>query len=156
MEIRNLRDVPEDIPQLAQWFHETWGYLSPDRTQADIVKGLHKSIKGNQIPFTYVGYVDGVLAGSASGMNSDMLTHPQLKPWLGRVFVSPEFRAQGVGAALVRATMLRMKALHIQKAYLFTPDQEAWYAKMGWKLIEHYRYRRHLVAVMSIRLSSVK
>lgn len=149
LELRNLRETPEAIPQLARWFHQTWGYLRPGRTAADIEKRLQNNLRRQGVPFTVVCYHDGVLVGAASATNSDMETHPSLGPWLATVFVHPDYRCRGIGEAVVREVLAQLKIQGITKAYLFTSTREAWYQKMGWRLIERYRYHREMVAVMS-------
>ena len=73
----------------------------------------------------------------------------ELSPWLAGVFVKPECRRQGVGATLVRRVMDEAKALRISKLYLYTMDRAAFYANLGWSLVEHTIYLRKEVSIMS-------
>ncbi len=53
------------------------------------------------MPTTFVALKDGKPAGSASLVNLDLSSRQELSPWLAAVYVSPEHRNQGIGAALV-------------------------------------------------------
>jgi hypothetical protein len=37
----------------------------------------------------------------------------------------------------------------VRKLYLFTPDQEQFYARLGWLVIDHTEYRGQQVVIMN-------
>ena len=71
------------------------------------------------------------MVGSASLIAQDMDTRPELSPWLASVYVAAEHRRQGIGSALVRRVAQEAAALGVETLYLFTPDQEHFYARLG-------------------------
>jgi N-acetylglutamate synthase-like GNAT family acetyltransferase len=79
----------------------------------------------------------------------DMDTRMELSPWLAGVFVTPEHRGRGVGAAMVRRVIDDATALGVRRLYLYTPSTEHFYSRLGWSLIEHTTYRGANVSVMS-------
>jgi N-acetylglutamate synthase-like GNAT family acetyltransferase len=78
-----------------------------------------------------------------------MDTRMDLSPWLAGVFVAPDHRRCGIGAALVQRIIDEAKALGVQRLYLYTPSAEHFYSRLGWALVEHTSYRGANVTVMS-------
>ena len=70
-----------------------------------------------------------------------MVTRPKLSPWLAGVFVAPEHRRRGIGAALVERVVQEARALDIPRLYLYTPGGGTLYARLGWSILEHTFYR---------------
>ena len=70
-------------------------------------------------------------------------------PWLADVFVAPNHRRHRVGAALVRRAVDDATALGVRRLYLYTPNTELFYSRLGWSLVERTRYRGTDVVVMS-------
>lgn len=63
----------------------------------------------------------------------DMDCFPELTPWLASVFVLPEFRRCGVATALIgHSCDIACNAMAVSTLYLFTPDQRAFYSRLGW------------------------
>jgi len=78
-----------------------------------------------------------------------MDNRPDLSPWLAGVFVAPEHRRLGIGAALVRRIMEEARRLHVPKLYLYTVESTVFYAGLGWSFLEKARYRQKDVSIMS-------
>lgn len=154
-EIVYLGDCPEHIPLLAAWHHAQWSYLSPSTTVAQRIARLSENTGKMCVPTTFVALQDGKPAGSASLVNLDMSTRQQLSPWLAAVYVSPEQRRHGIGAALVNRVVEEARALGIPRLYLYTPDKQRFYSRLGWHEIETLDYRGYRMTVMQIDLSSV-
>ena len=152
MNIIDLSQEPEHIPVLAQWHHEEWAHLNPGSTLEKRIAKMQGYLGTELVPSTFVYKLNGQLAGSAAIIHSDMDSRPELTPWLASVFVSPAFRRQGIGLELVRHVMAQAKQGGIATLYLFTPDQEAFYRKLGWTPIEKETYRGCVVTVMKADL----
>ena len=153
MDIRNLTDVPQHLERLAQWHHNEWSYLNPGRTLAMRKERMQDYFSETLIPSTWVAESEGQLAGSAAIVASDMDTHPEYTPWLASVFVSPEFREQGIGAALVKQVMEEARKNGIETLYLYTPDKAGFYQKLGWQVLGEEHYHDHPVTIMSCPLT---
>jgi GNAT superfamily N-acetyltransferase len=149
MQITYLADHPDFIPTLAQWHQAQFGYLSPQTTVEQRAERLQAHLGGKGIPTTFVALVGGRLAGSASLIAEDMSSRPDLSPWLASLYVDPAHRKRGLGTALVRQVVQEAQGLGIATLYLYTPDQEAFYARRGWSTMEHALYRGYWVTVMS-------
>jgi GNAT superfamily N-acetyltransferase len=156
MHIEYLANRPEFIPTLARWHYLEWAYLRPgDSVEARIARLQGWSGRG-EVPLTFVAVSDGELLGSASLVEHDMDSRLELTPWLAGVFVAPQYRRKGIGAALVRRIMDEATSLHVSRLYLYTMDSTAFYANLGWALLEHTAYRGKEVSIMSYSIITTK
>ncbi len=152
MPIVSLHQNPQFVPVLAQWFHHQWGYMRPERSIEDVIDDLKERPLKNGLPHTFILEKQGEAIGSASLISQDMPGYEKaaaMTPWLSSVYVTPEFRGQGVGQQLVSAVESLAKDLQFEQIYLFTPDKEKWYMKLNWHLYEEARFHNHLVSIMN-------
>lgn len=149
MKITNLREHPEFIPTLAVWQHNQWAYLNPGDSVEGRIASLTAQSKSDEIPQTFVAFSGDTLLGSAALIPHDMETRMELSPWLASVFVAVEQRNKGIGAELVRRVMKESALLGHETIYLFTPDRESFYTRLGWSLLERTEYRGHQVTIMT-------
>ena len=152
MKIMNLAEVPHHIPRIAEWHHAEWGYLNPGATVADRIEKMQRYLHGNKIPVMYVAVDGEELLGTAALVESDMDSHPELTPWLASVYVNSVYRKRGIGAALVNKIAEMSARQGIAALYLFTPDQEHFYAGLGWQRNAKERYRGGNATLMKIQL----
>jgi uncharacterized protein (DUF952 family)/GNAT superfamily N-acetyltransferase len=84
---------------------------------------------------TYVAIsADDELIGMATLVDDDGLPNaPEPGPWLAAVLTVPTSRAQGVASAVVQRIVQRAHQLGLPAIYLYTSDQQQWYANKGWK-----------------------
>jgi N-acetylglutamate synthase-like GNAT family acetyltransferase len=103
---------------------------------------------------TVVALSDETLLGSASLIAHDMDTRMDLSPWLASVYVTPAYRDRGLGSTLVRRIASEAATLGFERLYLFTPDRERFYARLGWTVLERTVYRGYDQVVMVLRTTS--
>ena len=149
MQILNLNEIPGHLETLARWHQEQWQYFNPRGTLAERIERMKSHLSPEFIPTTFVA-TDQELFGSAAIIQHDMDTRKDLSPWLASVFVASEFRRQGIGSKLVRHVMEQAHQNQINTLYLFTPDREAFYAKLGWETFEKTKYRGYAVTIMRV------
>lgn len=149
MRIDYLADHLTYVPILARWHYAQWSTLEPGLTVEQWEARL-QSHSRKQIPTTFIAYSGEILLGSASLIAHDMDTRMDLSPWLACVYVAPEHRRQGIGTALVQRVVQEVRALGGDTLHLFTPDKEAFYARLGWSVVERTQYRGHQVVVMAL------
>ena len=151
-DIRYLSDEAGEISKVAGWLYQEWGHLVEGRTLDTAHEKVKQSLSPNHIPLTLVCYLDGELVGTAGLDHSDMSTHPEFEPWMVSVYVEAGHRKKGIGTALCQRIVDELKRRNLKTAYLFTPDQEKLYSRLGWKTILREEYRGEQVAIMKIEL----
>jgi len=149
IQIQPLADNLCHVSTLAAWHHEQFGYLNPSATIEQRIEKLIASAQKGKLPLTVVAICENKLLGSAS-LLSKTITHQHLSPWLSSVYVAPECRNRGIGSALTQHIVQEAANIGIEKVYLFTPDAEALYASLGWKVIEYLEYQGHRLTIMSV------
>ncbi len=146
--IEFLADHPETIPVLAPWLHEQWGDLSPGSSVPGREAELRAHCNRDQIPLAVIAFINGELTGTAGLVKHDMETRKELSPWLASVFVTPEHRGKGIGTALTERIVQEAGTIGVSVLYLFTPDAEDFYARIGWSVVEYTEYRGQSVVIM--------
>jgi GNAT superfamily N-acetyltransferase len=150
MLILNLKDKPEHLLPLAQWHHAEWSYLNPLRSFDQRVQEMQEDLEGKVIPTTFVAEDAGELLGSACILADDMSSHPELTPWLASVYVNEIHRGKGIGSTLVKRVMQHAQENGVKRLYLYTPDQEQMYGRLGWQLFSREPYNGTPVTIMAI------
>lgn len=137
---------------VAGWTFAAWGHLHPGLTLAQAMERLKVECGQGGVPSIFVAMQGRTPVGTASLIADDMSTRPELTPWLASVFVVPEWRGQGIASSLVQRVEEEALESGIQHFYLYTPDQQALYRRMGWQDIELVEYRGEQVTVMARQL----
>ena len=150
MKIGYLADHRDHIPRLAEWLHAQWGYLHENDSVERRAARLESRATRGGIPVTFVAVEGEALLGSASLVQDDLETRPELAPWLASVFVAPEHRGRGVASALVRRVVDEARNSEVSRLYLWTTDQERLYARLGWEPVERLRFQGEDIVVMRI------
>ena len=147
LEICYLADHPEHLLELAQWQFEEWDSILGESLEARITK-LKTHLNRDKLPIAWVALANGQLLGSAALRLHDLEGREDLSPWLGGVIVGPQFRRQGIGAALCAVVEEKARSLGTETLYLFTLDKEALYSRLGWKSLEPCVWRGFSVQIM--------
>lgn len=146
--LRLHRDDMAIIDVVSRWTFDAWGSLHP-RTTFDEWRGETREDCGARgVPSVFVAMVDGKPVGTASLTASDMSIRPAMGPWLASVFVVPDWRGFGIASALVARVEAEARAIGVQSLHLYTPDQMALYARLGWVCSESLVYRGEPVTLM--------
>ena len=149
-----LANCPELVDALARLSWNEWQeiYLQRKQTLEDSVKTYRKRMNTDRLPLTLVGLQAGELVGMVSLKFHDMDTRPDLDPWLGGLFVLPEWRNRGVGTILMHRATQEAHRLNVPRLYLWTHSAERLYHRLGWKVVERTNYFGKEAAVMQIDL----
>ncbi|WP_149539609.1 GNAT family N-acetyltransferase [Siccirubricoccus phaeus] len=86
--------------------------------------------------------------GTAGLVQQDLETRPDLTPWLAGLFVLPECRGRGHGAALVRQVEGFARRSGVPVLWLYTLAAEPFYLRLGWARAGIERERDHEVILM--------
>lgn len=103
---------------------------------------------------TYIAEnTSGELLGMASLVDDDELPDSsEPGPWLAAVLVLPDQRTHGVGSTLVQHIVRRAHQLGHPAIYLYTSDQQLWYANKGWRAIRETSLNGIAHTVMCLHL----
>jgi GNAT superfamily N-acetyltransferase len=156
MLIENLEKHPHVIPTLSEWHYAQWGYLHPGDSPANRASWFQKHLAGLSMPATFLALLEYTLLGSASLIEYDMDERKDLAPWLASVYVAPEHRRRGVASALVNRVVEEAGRLGVDTLYLYTPDQESLYARLGWTPFERTEHRGQRIVIMTIEPKRVR
>ena len=152
MKIINLKQKPDYLEELATWHQQEWSHLNPGQTLQDRILKMQAYLNNKFIPTIFIAE-DKELMGSAAIVECDMDGREKLSPWLASVYVTPEYRRQGVAGELVKHLMQRAREHGFKKLYLYTPDQSLFYQKFRWEVIEQTVYHGQSVTIMSADLN---
>ena len=152
IQIEYLVDHQEHIPTVAQWRHRQWSHLSPSVSLSERMERLDSNSQKGTIPTTFLALSDGDPVGCASLVTSDLSIRGKLSPWLASVYVMPSYRNAGVGTQLVVRVSQEAQALGVPMLYLYTPDRQSFYARLGWQEREVCAYRGYRMTVMQYDL----
>jgi predicted N-acetyltransferase YhbS len=144
------------IPEIAELKFQEFGYLIPKKTLQDFQKGLETHLNDQTFPIAFVALQGNQFVGTFSLRQHDLDTHRSLSPWVGSVLVVPHKRKQGIGSFLVKNAEFIAKEKGYECLYLFTPNKEAWYAKLAWITIEQAFFNGTPIIIMqkSLRLAN--
>jgi GNAT superfamily N-acetyltransferase len=154
MKISYLHDRAEFIPPLASRLHEERKALTPDLSIEWRMEKLRTHLNQDTLPIAWVAHDGDQLLGTASLRTHDFEGRHNLSPWLGGVYVVPEARRIGIGAALCRIVVEKAQSLAFTRLFLFTLDRQQWYAEQGWVFQESITCRGTPGVIMSKSLCS--
>ncbi len=142
--VSDLRQHPEFFDAVADRIWQAW--WKPDGYPLDYISGrLRENMEDTPIPFALVAHDGTSFLGTASVIASDLAERPQFTPWVAAVWVEPQARRQGIGAALVDRAAQDCFALRITRAYLCArPRMSGFYEGLGWTLSERKVGPHHL------------
>lgn len=153
LRIEFLADHPQHARQVADWGFEAWGHLNPGQTRDSRYFDLLGELGRGEIPTTWIALDSSqALLATVALVNDDMIGDPR-NPWLASVFVDPPWRRRGIAAALVRTVEDQARRLGIPGLYLYTPEHERLYARLGWSSLERCDYHGEAVTIMQRQLA---
>jgi GNAT superfamily N-acetyltransferase len=143
VQIESLTDHPEFVETIARW-HLRWEW--PLRACIELAEACARP---GLLPSLYVARLGIEPVGEVTLIDHDMELHRDLTPWLSALFVQPEHRGQGIGAALVAHLESQARSAGIRRVYLYTSTAEGFYTRLGWTTFGRERYENEHVVLMS-------
>ncbi|MGY2463199.1 GNAT family N-acetyltransferase [Vreelandella sulfidaeris] len=140
------------VSLVAIWIFEAWGHLHRGLTQEQAIERVRAECGQGGVPSIFVAMQGETPVGTASLIADDMSIRREFTPWLASVYVMPEWRGQGIASGLVKRVEAEAIESGIRHFYLYTPDQQSLYRRLGWQDVEHLEYRGETVTVMSRQL----
>lgn len=128
LSMKKLVESPEYFEDVFQALYSNWGNNNPN-----FWRGWIKScMSSTDIPVTYIVFLDDKFVGTFSLWLCDLQSCQNLSPWLGGIVVQEEYRGQGIGLYIQKQAKKILRALDINRAFLFT-DLIGFYEKTGWR-----------------------
>jgi GNAT superfamily N-acetyltransferase len=130
--ISDLRQRPEFFDTVAdRIWRASW---KQSGTPLDYISGrLLENLNAEPIPIALVAHDGAAFLGTSSVIASDLDERPHLTPWVAAVWVEPQARSRGIGAALVERAARDCFALGIGRAHLCArPALTGFYERLGW------------------------
>lgn len=150
-QIEFLADAPQFLEQVAAWCAEAWpSYYNDGSLEA--AREYHAgTMTRTGIPCGFVALHGAQILGTISLLEADLDSHPQLYPWVGCLYVSPEFRSRGVAESLLRAALGHAKTLKLPSVYAWTALAEEPLLKRGWSFLETAIFEGESISVFEFR-----
>lgn len=137
MEISYLADHPEFITTFAPWVFEHWRPILAQETLEAHTAKFQAHLNRSRLPIAWVAHSESRVFGTAALRVHDLPGREDLTPWLGEVYVAPQFRGRGIGTALCKAAEQKAESLLETPTHcLFTLDKQEWYRNLGWGMFE--------------------
>ncbi|WP_425479091.1 GNAT family N-acetyltransferase [Pseudoxanthomonas spadix] len=151
LQIAPLWDYPQHLAEVAQAHLQAFGGLSPDWRLDQAQAELASHGRGDRIPTTWLALEGEQWLGSVSLLANDDERIDQYRPWLASLYVRPQARAAGIGAALVRHGVQAAAALKVPRLHLYCQDALVpYYARLGWQPLDRLALGPLQVVVMAI------
>lgn len=149
MRIEQLRHNLDLVGEIANTLNESWGDLPPWST-TDKIRGRLLAGTGDvDFPHVLVAVSDrGAFAATGSVKLHELPSRPAMVHWIGEIFVRPEHRGKGLGSRVTQALSEYAFARGVQELYLYTPDQQSLYARLGWAEVSTGTVNNELVSIM--------
>jgi len=147
-----LADHPAVADELAKISWTEWRSIYEARRQtfADVLKTCRERMNIDRLPLALVALDGDKLVGTVSLKPQDLEVRPELTPWLGGMFVVPEWRRRGVASLLMQRAVEEARRLKLATLYLWTSSAEGLYRKLGWQPVEGLDYcGKHIVVMRS-------
>jgi len=102
MEISLLADNPQESKVIARWYYDEWASIAPDMTIGQIQEKVAKAINRDQVPLIVLAHQNNELVGVAELKFRENKNHPEYEHWLDGLFVTPDYRGQGISNLLIK------------------------------------------------------
>lgn len=151
MHIEPLLAHRQRVDELAELLHQEWGAFAQWSNRDAISRRLaERSEPGHHRGIVLLALSpQRQILGTASLTLYELADKPERQYWLSEVFTHPQHRGQGIARSLIARCIEHGRSQGIDELYLYTPDQQALYQKLGWHPLEQRRVAGETVTVMS-------
>jgi len=153
----NIADAKQHWQRAAELSVNEWKEIfTEDSVQTYLDLYSKAGTYAGRLVETYVALsADDELVGMATLIDDDELPNaPESGPWLAAVLTLPTYRGRGVASAVVQRIVRQAHELGIPALYLYTSDQQQWYANKGWIPLRETELNGIAHTVMTLRLTN--
>lgn len=129
-----LKNAPEAIPTLRDWFKEEWAPWYGPGGPGDAEGDLLECCNSDCLPLAVVAIDDsGQVVGTAALRPESLGSEFGYGPWLAAVLVTAPHRQKGIGNALIGSIETEARRLGINSVYVSTDTAAALIRRRGWE-----------------------
>ena len=151
--ISRLRPDTPEIAICARWRIDAFSEVLGTSHEKEVARlNAFASVPKGEAGF--VAYWGETPAGTCLLARKEIEPCHPLSPWLAGLFVATEFRKRGVAEALIRAIENEAQAQGHDFIYLYADEEEAFYAKRGWTVVERFEWLGAPTTLMSKALAA--
>jgi GNAT superfamily N-acetyltransferase len=132
-DLRDRRDFSDAVAD------RVWRAFWKDKGHPlSLLTGLvQENLGAGPIPTALVAHAGNRFVGTVSIIACDEATRPHYTPWVAALWVEPEDRRRGIGAALVERAVGFAAGTGARRVYLLAgPHRRTYYEGLGWSVAE--------------------
>ena len=134
MVIENLYNHPEHVSMVSCWIYDEFVKGKSSWSLEEVYLFFGKT-NFRSFPITLIAISDERCIGTVSIFENDLKSQNVLKPWLGSLYVSPNYRGKGVAEKLINQVKVIVKELGYEILYLRTEHTSEYYRRLGWEFL---------------------
>ena len=137
MRIIRLENNNDDIiNKICEWNYNWWEIKNNNSLEEVRCYFKHSLCKDNRLPQTFIALIKDEPVGMYQiSMSDDLVSRPDIYPWLVNVYVDEKRRGNGICRKLMNTVKENAKSISLNELYLYT-KHVGLYEKFGWKFIE--------------------
>ena len=137
MRIIRLENNNDDIiNKICGWNYNWWEIKNNNSLEEVRCYFKHSLCKDNRLPQTFIALIkDDPVGMYQISMSDDLVSRPDIYPWLVNVYVDEKRRGNGICRKLMNTVKENAKNIGLNELYLYT-KHVGFYEKFGWKFIE--------------------
>ena len=121
--------------KICEWNYNWWG-IRNNNSFEEVKCNLEHCLCKERLPQTFVALIDGEPAGMYQlSMSEDLISRPDIYPWLINVYVDEKFRGRKVCRKLMNTVNENAKKANLTELFLYT-KHIGLYEKFGWEFVE--------------------
>lgn len=140
MKIVRLEESDGEIfKTICKWNYDWWGIRNNNSIEEVESYFKHSLCKKDRLPQTFIGIIDNKVVGMYQiAMTDDLISRPDIYPWLINVYVDKKYRGQGICRELMYTVKENAKKIGLSELYLYT-EYKGLYEKFSWEFIEEIK-----------------
>lgn len=145
-----LANHPQLIEAVARCCNAEWPWYYSNGSIDAALNYHSRTATRCGVPCALVALEGQSLLGTIAILEEDMDVRGHLSPWLGCLYVFPQFRGKGIASALIEAGVSLAKKQQIGTLYAWTEVLNAALAERGWSFVERLRYQGRDVEIFCV------
>jgi GNAT superfamily N-acetyltransferase len=152
LRIRRLAPGTPEAEVAARWRHDA--FFAGDGVAFETSRDeLHGFLETQGYEIALLAEWNAEPAGLCLFVRDEIDAKHDLTPWLAALYVAPQFRRHGIGAALVKAIEDHARAQGTATLHLYTVSAAPFYESLGWLTRERFDWHGEPMTLMTRALT---